>query len=231
VRSWSTLIAGAAAIGFSTCACAQFSGSVSLLSDYRFRGVSFSSEEPAAQADVSYDFASGWYGGAFISSVKFDSYPKVHRLLLPYAGYAHRISPDVSVDAGIKYADFSLGSDFDYLELHTGVTARFLNLQLSYAPKYFGQQRAGTYLEMNGGTALMDSLRLFGHAGVLYVRPDPNHHETSGTQVDGRIGVRYEYEFFSAQLSWVVANRVALIYPVDTAQARHAWVLQVSAFF
>jgi hypothetical protein len=83
---------------------------------------------------------------------------------------------------------------------------------------------------MNGGTALTDSLRLFGHAGVLYVRPEP-YQQTSGTQVDGRIGVRYEYEFFSAQLSWVVANRIDLIYPVDTAQARHAWVLQVSAFF
>ena len=227
---WSTLIAGAAAIGFSTGACAQFSGNVSLLSDYRFRGVSFSSEQPAAQADVSYDFARGWYGGAFISSVRFDLYPRVHRLLLSYAGYAHRLSPDLSVDAGIKYADFSSGSDFDYLEVHTGVTARFLNVQLSYAPKYFGQQRAGTSLEMNGGTGLTDSLRLFAHAGLLYVRPEPYQH-TSGTQLDGRIGVRYEYEFFSAQLSFVAANRIALIYPVDTTQSRNAWVLQVSAFF
>lgn len=227
---WPTLIAGAAAIGFSTCACAQLSGSVSLLSDYRFRGVSFSSEQPAAQGDLSYDFASGWYGGAFLSSVKFDLYPRVHQLLLSYAGYAHRISPDLSVEAGIKYADFSSGSDFDYLEMHTGVTARFLNVQLSYAPKYFGQQRAGTYLEMNGGTGLTDSVRLFAHAGVLYVRPEPYQH-TSGTQVDGRIGVRYEYEFVSVQLSFVAANRIALIYPVETSQSRSAWVLQLSAFF
>jgi len=203
---------------------------VSLLSDYRFRGVSFSSEQPAAQADVSYDFASGWYGGAFISSAKFDAYPNVHQLLLPYAGYAHRISADLSIDAGIKYADFSSGSDFDYLEVHTGLTARFLNVQLSYAPSYFGQHRAGTYLELSGGTGLTDSLRVFGHAGVLYVRPEP-YQDASGTQVDGRIGLRYEYGFFSAQLSWVAVNRINLIYPVEASQARNAWVVQVSAFF
>ncbi|HTT13047.1 MAG TPA: TorF family putative porin [Burkholderiaceae bacterium] len=226
----STLIAGVAAISFASGAWAQLTGSVSLLSDYRFRGVSFSSDLPAAQGEVSYDFASGWYTGAFLSSVKFDAYPKVHRMLLTYAGYAHRISPDLSVDAGVGYADFSSGSDFDYVEVHTGLTARFLNVQLSYAPSYFGQQRAGTYFELNGGTGLTDSLRLFGHAGLLYVRPEP-YRRTTSTQVDGRVGLRYDYEFLSLQLSWVGVNRISLAYPVDASQAHGAWVVQVSALF
>jgi uncharacterized protein (TIGR02001 family) len=224
------LFAGAAAISLATEACAQFSGNVALVSDYRFRGVSFSSELPAAQAEVSYDFASGWYAGAFFSTVKFDFYPAVHRLLVGHAGYARRIGPDLSVDAGVSYADFSSGSDFDYVEAHAGLTTRLFNVQLSYSPRYFGQPRAGTYLELNGGTLLTDSVRWFAHAGALYVRPEPYQH-TPGTQFDGRIGLRYERGFFAAQLSWVAANRISLIYPVGSSQARGALVLQVEAFF
>lgn len=224
------LIAGATAISFTTEACAQLSGSVSVLSDYRFRGVSFSSESPAAQADVNYDFASGWYTGAFFSTVRFDSYPNLHRQVITYGGYAHRIGPDLSVDVGVSYADLSKGDDFDYLEVHTGVTAGFLNMQLSYAPKYFGLNRAGIYLEMNSGTQLTESVRIFGHAGALYVQPEP-YRNTSGTQFDGRIGLRYERDAFNAQLSWVAVNRISLSYPVDSNQARNALVVQLAFVF
>ena len=223
-------VVGALAISSANGALAQVSGSVSLLSDYRFRGVSLSSEQPAAQADVNYDAASGWYAGAFVSNVRFDSYPNLNRLLLAHAGYARRIGPDLSVDAGASYADFSTGNDFDYLEAHAGVTARSINVQISFAPKYFGQHRPGTYLELNGGTQLTEALWLFGHVGVLYVRPEPSQ-SAAGTQVDGRIGLRYERGSFSAQLSRVAASRVSLIYPVEATQNRGAWVVQVTALF
>jgi len=224
------VVVGVLAVSFVTDAVAQLSGSVALLSDYRFRGVSLTSECPAAQADVNYDTESGWYAGAFISNVSFDSYPRLHRLLLTYAGYARRIGADLSVDAGVKYADLSPGSDFSYLEAHAGVTARFINAQLAFAPKYFGQHRAGTYLELNSGTELTETLRVFGHVGVLYVQPDP-YQRSSSTRVDGGIGLRYERDSFTAQFSRVVVSGISLIYPVESSQHRSAWVLQVSRLF
>src|SRR5882672_2254731 len=139
-------VAGALAISSATGALAQVSGSVSVVSDYRFRGVSLSSEQPAAQADVNYDSTNGWYAGAFVSSVKLDSYPSLNRLVLTYAGYARRIGPDLSIDAGASYADLSSGTDFDYLEAHAGVTAGSINVQLAFAPTYFGLHRGATYL-------------------------------------------------------------------------------------
>jgi uncharacterized protein (TIGR02001 family) len=224
------VVVGVLAVSFVTDAVAEISGAVALLSDYRFRGVSLTSERPAAQADVNYDAASGWYAGAFISNVEFDFYPRLNRLLLTYAGYARRIGADLSVDAGVKYADLSPGSDFDYLEAHAGVTARFINVQLAYAPKYFGQHRAATYVELNSGTELTQTLRVFGHVGVLYVRPEP-YQRTSSTRVDGRIGLRYERDSFSAQFSRVAVSGISLIYPVESSQRRGAWVLQVARVF
>jgi uncharacterized protein (TIGR02001 family) len=225
----SIAVVGALALGVVTDATAQLSASVSLLSDYRFRGVSFSSEQPAAQADLNYDAASGWFAGAFVSSVKFDFYRNVDRLALGYAGYAYRIGPEASVDGSVSYADLSGGNNYDYLELHAGLTARLINVRVAYAPKYFGQDRAGTYVEANTGAQLTEMLRLFGHVGVLYVRPEP-YRPGPKTQFDGRIGLRYEYQSFSAQLSRVQVSRIQG-YPVESSQRRGTWVLQVTKFF
>jgi hypothetical protein len=43
-----------------TSACAQVSGSATLLSDYRFRGVSLSDGQPAVQLGVAWERDDGW---------------------------------------------------------------------------------------------------------------------------------------------------------------------------
>src|SRR3954462_13454357 len=53
-------------------AAAQLSGTVAGVTDYRYRGVTFSDRRPAAQAGLTYDDASGWYAGAFGSTVRLD---------------------------------------------------------------------------------------------------------------------------------------------------------------
>jgi uncharacterized protein (TIGR02001 family) len=218
-----TLVAAVLAVFYATIAEAQFSGSVSLVSDYRFRGVSLSDGDPAAQVDVSYDGAAGWYAGAFASSVKLVAYPEINRVVLPYAGYAYRLEPDLSVDTGLSYADLGSGSEFDYAEAHVGMTTRLINLRLAFAPKYFGQDRAATYLELNSGTEVAPAWRVFGHVGMLGVR--------SRRQFDGRIGVRYEYETFSAQLSRVALSSISYLYPIGSTRDRSAWVLQLTKMF
>jgi uncharacterized protein (TIGR02001 family) len=56
-------------------ATAQLSGTLSAVSDYRYRGVTFSDRRPAAQAGLAYDDPSGWYAGAFGSTVRLGSPP------------------------------------------------------------------------------------------------------------------------------------------------------------
>lgn len=228
MRHWRSVVAGALAAALAGTACAQVSGSVTLLSDFRFRGVSFSAGDPAAQVDVNYDAQSGAYVGAFASSAKFKDYPGLNRLALAYAGYARRIGPDLGVDAGLTYADFAGGSEFDYAEAHAGVTMRAFNLQVAYAPRYFGQG-AATYVEVNGGTEIVPSLRLFGHVGFLHAHPTA-YPDRSGTQADGRVGLRFEHGSFSAQFSRVAVSRVSATYPGGRGD-RSAWVLQATLMF
>src|SRR5664279_3555744 len=55
---------------FAASAEAQFTANASVVSDYRFRGVSLSDQKPAVQASVNWDDADGWYAGAFASTVQ-----------------------------------------------------------------------------------------------------------------------------------------------------------------
>lgn len=228
-RRWRSALAAAFAATLAGGAAAQVSGSVSLLSDYRFRGVSFTAGDPAAQVDLNYDAKSGAYVGAFASNVRFKAYPGLNRMALAYAGFARRIGPDLGVDAGLSYATFAAGGDFDYAEVHAAITLRALSLQLAFAPRYFGQG-AATYFEVNGGTEIFSSLRLFGHVGVLYTRPAADWPGTS-TQTDGRAGLRFERGALSVQLSRVAVSRVSPIYPGGTSGDRSTWVLQATEVF
>ena len=94
---------------------AQVAGSATLVSDYRFRGVSLSDDQPSAQLSIDYDQpASGWYAGGMMSTVRFDSRNAVQ--LLGYAGHARRLSADWSWDAGVRYARFTGAEPYAYAE-------------------------------------------------------------------------------------------------------------------
>src|SRR5690349_12947644 len=86
----------------SSCAAlAQVSGSVALLSDYRFRGVSLSNGKPVAQAGVAYDAPQRWYAGGLVSAVLAGCFPDCGGLQgVVYAGYAARQSNGLAFDVG-----------------------------------------------------------------------------------------------------------------------------------
>ena len=73
-----------------TAAWAQTSGSATIVSDYRYRGVSLSEGHSAAQITLGYDSPSGWYAGGFASSARLD-YVNAEQLIA-YAGYTRRLS-------------------------------------------------------------------------------------------------------------------------------------------
>src|SRR6266508_589758 len=70
-RALLRLGAGAVLALFASVAAAQISGTVNLVSDYRYRGTSLSDDKPAAQLGLTYDDASGWYAGLSASTVRY----------------------------------------------------------------------------------------------------------------------------------------------------------------
>lgn len=112
--------------GFASVAHAQdeeesaFSWNAAVTSDYVFRGVSQTNEDPALQLGVDYAFGAGFYIGAWASQVDFGSEVGADVELDTYIGWATDFNDNVNLDVLINrytYFDPRSGVDLDYNEL------------------------------------------------------------------------------------------------------------------
>ena len=92
-------MAGLSALLACGSAQAQFSASVGVESDHRFRGVSLSDGEPDLRLSVAYDHASGVFAGASATRVEF-MLGRHSVQLLGYAGYVTRGPIDLNAEVG-----------------------------------------------------------------------------------------------------------------------------------
>ena len=212
-------------------ACAQVSGSATLVSDYRFRGVSLSDGRPAAQLGVAWERDDGWYAGAFASSTRL--YGRAGTQLLGYLGYARRLHGDLSWEAGAEYAAFSRYPGDNYPEFYLGLATDRLSGRLYYAPRYFSEDAAAFYAELNGNHALTERFHLLGHVGWLQrggSSADADQ-DAQRRRFDVRIGVGAVFGGFDLQLARVASDGSGGSYsgyPAYGDADDGAWVMSVS---
>jgi len=124
-------------------AFAEVSGSVAVVSDYLFRGITQTNEEPALQAGVTWNHESGFYAGGWGSSISWlsDADPAISSQveLDAFAGYAGSFGEsDFGYDVGVNYywypGDYPAGfNDADTAEVYVGLTWKFLSAKYWYA--------------------------------------------------------------------------------------------------
>ncbi len=86
-------------------------GNVALVSDYRFRGLSLSGGDVAVQGSIQASHSSGFYVGAWGSSLEqdaFDIYGSTEVDI--YAGWTGKISSGLTADVGVTYYVYPGGS-------------------------------------------------------------------------------------------------------------------------
>lgn len=126
-------------------------GNFSLVSDYRFRGISQSWGQPAVQGGIDYTHASGFYLGNWNSSVSSNSYNNGASLEMDlYGGYRFEPAKDWTADVGVLHYLYPgarlnsapatpTGEKYDNTEIYFGLTRGPFNAKLSYAETdYFG---------------------------------------------------------------------------------------------
>jgi uncharacterized protein (TIGR02001 family) len=211
---------------------AQFTGSASLLSDYRYRGVSLSDNRPAAQLALAYDDASGWYGGAFASTVQV-GYPTSRELQgIAFAGYAKRMPSGLSLEAGADYSAMTGDKSYSYGEVYVGIASDKVSARLYYSPRYFGLKPGVIYGEINASQELLDRVRLIAHGGVLRNNSSEAYGQPTDRYVfDGSVGVVFDFDQFSVQLSWVGISSLDTPYPTTTPGSKNGAVLMLSWSF
>jgi uncharacterized protein (TIGR02001 family) len=113
-----------------------------LLSDYRFRGISRSGEDPAVQASVTVSSDSGFYAG--VQGTSLNDLEDIGNVQLDlYGGYGTQLGLGLSADAGLLYYAFP-GSDgeTDYFEPYASLSYQLGPVEATAGAHYAWAQDA-----------------------------------------------------------------------------------------
>ena len=106
----------------------SLSGNVALVSDYRFRGVSFSDGDPALQGGIDLAHSSGFYIGTWGSTISGGTQYGEPELDV-YGGWSGDVADGVTFDIGLLYYIYPtenefanlIGADTDYFEPYASI--------------------------------------------------------------------------------------------------------------
>ncbi len=184
----------------------EFSANVGFVTDYTFRGISQTNNEPAVQGgiDYSYDFGpAAVHAGIWGSNVKFFDASAEIDFSLGVGGSIDKFSWDVTgiyytypgASSSLDYNFFeiapSVGYDFDILAVTAGV---------NYSPDYFGSSGDALYSYASLDIPLGPYFTLGGHVG--YQTIDDNAAWGTDDYTDWSIGLSTEVAGFGLSATW-----------------------------
>jgi uncharacterized protein (TIGR02001 family) len=183
---------------------AQVSSTVTLTSDYDFRGFSQSATDPAIQASVDYAHESGWYVGGWASNVDFGDADVDYEVDL-YTGFSGGAEDGLGWDVGVIYYTYPDESDFNYLEAYGSISYDWFKGKVWYSNDFGGDTTAGDtsalYIEANATIPLPENFSVVLHAGLS---TGDYWDDVNGDDViDYSLGVGYEVGHFNLALKWI----------------------------
>ncbi len=215
-------------------ALAQVGASVSVVSDYLYRGASLSDGQPAASLGISYDHASGAYGGLTVSAVKTRDSGFQPLGYVAVIGYAHRVGDAASWDVGVINREVSVYFDrrysYNYSEIFAGFSKRNISTHIYFAPKYNRRNESTVYVDLDGVLRPKDGWRLLGHVGVTTTLSPDNTPFEHPTRFDLRAAVARAFGNGEVQLAGII-NSPRPEYPEGRRQRRETLQARVTVFF
>jgi uncharacterized protein (TIGR02001 family) len=127
----------------------ELTSTITVTSDYDFRGITQTAQDPAVQGSLDLALESGAYLGIWASNVDFgdDTDSDVEVDLL--GGYSGSINDDWGYDVGAVLYVYSGDDDIDYLEVYGGLDYKILSTKLWISPEYLNSGDSAFYLEAN----------------------------------------------------------------------------------
>ncbi|MGL5839046.1 MAG: TorF family putative porin [Sphingorhabdus sp.] len=189
------------------------SGGVTVVSDYRFRGVSLSDKDFAVQPTLTIKHESGLYAGIWGSNIAENTGKDVEVDL--YAGFAG--GEELTYDIGATYYLYPGVSSLNYLEvtgkLGSTIGPATVGVQLSYVPE---QDNTGDqdniYYGANATVALPDSpISIVGTVGI-----EDGAFTAGDEKVDWSLGLTANVSGFVLGASYVDTNRRSIFATEDS---------------
>lgn len=199
------LAAGLLACAGTAMAEAELTSTITLTSDYDFRGITQTAQDPALQGSLDLALESGAYLGIWASNVDFgdDTDSDVEIDLL--GGYAGSINDDLGYDVGaVLYVYQGDDDDIDYMEVYGGLNYKILSTMLWISPDYLNSDDSAFYLEANleGGSLPFELgwLVHLGYSGGEFF----SDAEDNGLDeyYDWAVGLTRSFGAFDFELKW-----------------------------
>ena len=138
-------------------------GNVSLVTDYRFRGVSLSGGDPAIQGGITVSHKTGVYVGTWSSSIRGGSVYGEQELDV-FGGWTGEVTPGLTLDAGLLYYVYPGGhvGKANYFEPYASVSGTAGPAKLKVGVAYAWKQKS--LLDIAGNKH--DNLYVYGNVDI-----------------------------------------------------------------
>ena len=131
-----------------------FSATLAATTDYVWRGISQTEEDPAFQAGATYTSKFGLYAGAWTSNVQFDTSDTNWERDF-FVGYNTNVGDKVNFDVMVNRYTYSDASDLDWNELITKTTFfKTYTVTLAYSNDSWASGEDGYYAALAGNWSL-----------------------------------------------------------------------------
>ena len=171
----------------------SITGNLSIVSDYRFRGISQTFVQPAIQGGIDYAHKSGFYLGNWNSNVNGLSYTDGSIEMDIYGGFKFNAGP-IAMDVGLLqylYPGAETGGEkYDTTEAYVAGTWKWFTVKYSYAlSDFFGvpDSDGSGYLDLTFNYEIAPKFNLVAHYGMQTVE------NVSGADYDDyKVGITYD---------------------------------------
>lgn len=196
-------VAGALLVAAGAASAAGFSVTPTVVSDYDFRGVTQTEEDPAFQLGLNYGFENGLYVGAWGSTLKYAE-PSDDVEVDVFAGFAGATEV-FNYDVGANYYAYPGISDANTVELYAGISKDWYGAKLWYSPDYASSDLDGFYIEANAAYPLPANFSVLAHVGRTFGDGTGSFPKT----LDYSIGVGYSISNINLAVKYVGTDESA----------------------
>lgn len=193
---------------------AEVSSTVTIASDYDFRGITQNARSAAFQASLDWAGENGLYAGLWGSNIDFgkNGGEDLDPVGLNYEvdlilGYGGSVTENVGYDVGSTYYKYLGGkndeANIDYYELYAGLSYEALSAKVWFSPDFSNAGDSAWYLDGNADFPVGAGINLVLHAG--YNAGDYWKNDDNGLRefFDYSVGVTRSFGHFDFALKYI----------------------------
>lgn len=197
-------------------------GTFDITSNYVFRGISNSNNNPAVQGGFTYSLPAGFYVNVWGSSIDFFD-PAGKQATVEFdtiAGLSNDIG-DFHYDINIDRYNYPRASAANYYELITALTYRIFTATIGYSSNVYGVHKDGTYY--SGAINIdLDPKYAFNYKDVS-ITGSVGHYklpESAGlySYTDYMLGIKKVIDKYTILVQWVSTNGEARLGKLDDSR-------------